>query len=257
MLIVVSPAKTLDYETVTPIKESTSFDFQSEAKSLISLLRKYDSKGIQDLMGLSPKLAELNVQRYSDWQLPMDEEASRQSIFAFKGDVYQGLDSYSFTAQNLEFAQKHLRVLSGLYGLLRPLDRMLPYRLEMGTKLVNAIGQDLYSFWGAKISEKLNDSFLEDAPRCLVNLASNEYFKAVNLRKLSAKVVTPQFLDCKNGKFKIISFYAKRARGLMASWIIRNEVIDVEKLSEFDSDGYRYSSERSSPDVPVFIRDER
>ena len=256
MLIVISPAKTLDYETAMPKHEPTSFEFQSEAQQLIDDLKKKSPEEIKKLMKLSDKLAQLNFDRYADWRLPINAENSRASVFAFKGDVYQGLDAYSLSDEDINFAQKHLRILSGLYGVLKPLDKMLPYRLEMGTKLENDLGKDLYSFWGGKIASKLNEHMPSGEERFLVNLASNEYFKAVKKDSFDFDIITPQFLDEKNGKFKIISFYAKKARGLMSQWIIKNKVTSKDELKEFDLEGYHYSEAQSTEKEPVFLRNE-
>ena len=255
MIIVVSPAKTLDYETALPTEKFTDADFLQDSKKLIGILKKKSTDDIKGLMGLSDKLSQLNVDRYQSWKLPFTQENSRQGLFAFKGDVYVGLDAYSFSQEDIDFAQDHLRILSGLYGVLRPLDLMQPYRLEMGTKLENAKGKNLYEFWGSKISKSLNDAQPQGEADVLVNLASNEYFSAVDKKSLKARVVTPAFYDWKNDKYKMISFFAKKARGYMASWIIRNKVTDPEEFKSFDVDGYYYSEERSEADKPVFLRD--
>lgn len=256
MLVVISPAKTLDYETAMPNHVSTDFVFETEAQQLIDNLKDKSVEDIKSLMKLSDKLAQLNHDRYNDWKLPISENKSRASVFAFKGDVYQGLDAYSLDEGDLSFAQDHLRILSGLYGVLKPLDKMLPYRLEMGTKLDNTQGKDLYSFWGEKIASKLNDDMPDDEDSYLVNLASNEYFKAVKKNVLDFEIITPQFLDEKNGKLKIISFYAKKARGLMSKWIIKNRVTSKDELKKFDLEGYYYSEAQSTEKEPVFLRNE-
>jgi uncharacterized protein len=257
MLIVISPAKTLDFKSEVPTSSSSEFEFTAEAQDLIALLQKKSVEDIKKLMSLSDKLAQLNKDRFDQWKLPMDQSASRASVFAFKGEVYQGLSPYDMSEENLAFAQDHLRVLSGLYGLLKPLDRMLPYRLEMGTKLVNEQGKDLYQFWGSKITDLLKIHMPKNEDRFLVNLASNEYFKSVKAKDLGFDVITPQFLDEKNGKFKIISFYAKKARGLMSAWIIKNKITTVNELSKFDCDGYYYDSEQSTEVKPIFMRNEK
>lgn len=255
MLIVISPAKTLDFETTVPVDKTSDFVFQSEAQSLVDILSKKTDEDLQKLMKLSPKLAQLNEERFKNWSLPFKDTESRASVFAFKGDVYHGLAAYDLSKKEIEYAQSHLRILSGLYGVLKPLDKILPYRLEMGTRLENEKGTNLYKYWGSKISEKLNEDFKSDD--FLVNLASNEYFKAVSLNDLSARVVTPQFLDEKNGKYKVISFYAKKARGLMAKWIIQERVEKMQDIKKFDLEGYVFDDERSSEFEPVFTRPEK
>jgi hypothetical protein len=205
-------------------------------------------------MGVSDKIAQLNANRYNQWQLPFTKTNSKQSLFAFKGDVYTGLDADTLDDASLEFSQQHLRILSGLYGVLKPLDLMQAYRLEMGTKLANSKGTNLYQFWGNQIGE-----FLEADPAMadgiLINLASNEYFKAVNAKKLNVRIITPAFKDWKNGQYKMISFYAKKARGLMTRYIIDHNIEQPEQLKNFDSEGYRFSQEMSEGDNWVFIRD--
>jgi cytoplasmic iron level regulating protein YaaA (DUF328/UPF0246 family) len=257
MILVVSPAKTLDYETELPTREFTEPDFLKESAMLIKELKKKSKGDIKSLMKLSDKLVDLNVERYGSWQRPFSPDNSRPGIFAFKGDVYVGLGAYSFTEADISFAQDHLRILSGLYGVLRPLDLMQPYRLEMGTRLENSRGKNLYEFWGSKISKSLDAAQAAGESEVLVNLASNEYFSAVDKKSLNARVVTPGFYDCKNGKYKIISFYAKKARGLMAAWIIKNRVTDPEEIKNFNVAGYSLCIERSGVDAPVFIREEQ
>ena len=256
MLVVISPAKTLDYKTTMPKHLATSFEFEAEAQELIDNLKTKSADDIKKMMKLSDKLVDLNRDRYEAWSLPFSEDHARASVFAFKGDVYQGLDAYSLSNEDLDFAQQHLRILSGLYGVLKPLDKMLPYRLEMGTRLENDEGKDLYSFWGAKIADKLVAHMPASEDRFLVNLASNEYFKAVKKDALDFEIITPQFLDEKNGKFKIISFYAKKARGLMSQWIIKNKITSKDDLLKFDLEGYYYDKEQSSETSPVFLRNE-
>jgi cytoplasmic iron level regulating protein YaaA (DUF328/UPF0246 family) len=204
-------------------------------------------------MGLSDKLGALNYERFQAWQRPFTTENAKQAVLAFKGDVYQGLDAESMSDEDLQWAQDNLRILSGLYGVLRPLDLMQPYRLEMGTKFANNRGKDLYSFWDGVINNQLN-SLVEEPNAVLVNLASNEYFKAVKEKTLSARIVTPVFMDNKDGKYKMISFFAKKARGLMAAFIIKNKITDVELLKNFDSDGYSFNAALSEADKWVFTR---
>jgi len=255
MLICISPAKTLDYDSVLPPLDVTQTDFLDDSQVLINEIRHQSVADIRKLMKLSEKLAELNVQRYEDWQLPFNEQNSRPAAFAFKGDVYLGLDVASFSSEELEYAQSHLRILSGLYGLLRPLDLMQPYRLEMGTRFANSRGKNLYEFWGTKISEALNKE--KAGQGILLNLASNEYFKAVNKKSLELQIVSPNFLDCKNDKYKVISFYAKRARGYMAAWVVKNRIENISDLKKFDVEGYAYCEESSSENEPVFKRPEQ
>lgn len=257
MLIVVSPAKTLDYESPLPaaLPPLTRPDFLADSAELIAILRQKTPAEIATLMSLSDKLAALNVARYQGWQPDYDQPDARPAVFAFKGDVYTGLEVEGFSAADLERAQSHLRILSGLYGLLRPLDLMLPYRLEMGTDLPNGRGRHLYDFWGDRITEALQAALAAQGDEVLVNLASNEYFRSVNAKKLQARVITPQFRDEKNGQYKMISFFAKKARGRMSAWLLQNRIERVEDLRGYEVDGYRYSLELSKADDPVFIRD--
>jgi cytoplasmic iron level regulating protein YaaA (DUF328/UPF0246 family) len=205
-------------------------------------------------MKLSDKLATLNVSRYQEWQKTHTTLNSRPAIYTFMGDVYTGLDAYSLNESDMNYAQESLRILSGLYGLLKPLDLMQAYRLEMGTRLNNDRGSNLYQFWGDIIVDKINDNLQED--ELLVNLASNEYFKAVNKKKLTSPLITPNFLDEKNGQFKVISFYAKKARGLMARYLIENRCETLDEIKAFNLAGYRYDPQQSTKNNPVFIRPE-
>ena len=255
MLVVISPAKTLDYETPATISRHSLPDFLDDSAELIAELRQLSPPEVSDLMGISDKLGDLNFGRYLNWQPKFTPENAKQSVLAFKGDVYTGLDAESLSAGQLNWAQNHLRILSGLYGLLRPLDLMQPYRLEMGTKLVNKRGSNLYEFWGEKITEGLNQELKAENAQVLINLASNEYFKSVKPKKLNAEVITPVFKDWKNDKYKIISFFAKKARGLMSRYIIENEIEDPEKLKEFDVAGYSYNPAMSSAREWVFTRE--
>ena len=211
MLIVISPAKTLDYQTPLPSKKFTQPEFLDESEKLIKTLRVMAPDELVDLMHVSSKIAELNVSRYLNWQQPFSPDNARPAIFAFKGDVYTGLDVQDYKTADLNFAQKHLRILSGLYGVLRPLDLMQPYRLEMGIRLKNSRGNNLYDFWGSKASESINQALTDQKDRVVVNLASNEYFKVLKNSTLQAKVITPVFKDFKNGEYKVISFFAKKA----------------------------------------------
>ena len=250
MLTVISPAKTLDFDTPVSTNKYSEPRFLDQSQQLIEQLKKLSSQEIANLMKISDKLAGLNMVRFQQWQTPFTEENAKQAILAFKGDVYTGLAAETLDDKGLDFAQQHLRILSGLYGVLRPLDLMQPYRLEMGTPFQNDAGRDLYSFWGDKIRQSLEgEPALKDG--VLINLASNEYFKAVDAKKLNATIITPVFKDWKNGQYKMISFYAKKARGLMSRYIIDQQINTPEKLKQFDSDGYRYSEENDW----VFIRD--
>lgn len=257
MLTLLSPAKTLDFDSPSPSSQSSECAFLTQAAELIDQLKTYAPHEIAKLMDLSPALSELNVARYQSWRIPFAKDQAKQALFAFKGDVYQGLEASTLNAQALNFAQAHLRILSGLYGVLRPMDGMLPYRLEMGTQLPNAKGKDLYAFWGDSLTEYLNTELAQSGTDTLVNLASNEYFSAIKPKKLNAKLITPVFKDEKNGQFKIISFYAKKARGLMARYIVQNGLNDEAKLPSFNVAGYRFSEEDSNNSTLVFKRKEK
>ena len=258
MLIVISPAKKLDSGNrdwpphYPPLSQPQQL---AEARQLIAELQQLSPAEVGGLMKLSDKLAALNYSRFQQWAEPLTPSSAQPALFAFQGDVYQGLNAQQLSVADLHWAQQHLRILSGLYGVLRPLDLMLPYRLEMGTKFTTARGTDLYQFWGDSITAQLNDSLAEQAQPLVVNLASNEYFRAVKPAHLQAEVVTPQFYDRKNGQYKIISFYAKRARGAMAAFIIQNRCRDSAELNAFDADGYRYHTALSSPQKPAFCRE--
>ena len=254
MLIVVSPAKTLDYETPLPISKTSQPVFMKRSAELVDQLRDFTPKKLGLLMSISDKLADLNFERYQTWQPKATKKNARQALLAFKGDVYQGIDAYSFKEADFLFAQEHLRMLSGLYGVLRPLDLMQPYRLEMGTKLAGSHGNNLYDFWGPDITDVLNKQLKKISSEVLLNLASNEYFNSVIPARLKGSVISPVFKDMKNGKYKIISFFAKKARGTMSGWVIRKKVTDPKKLVKFAEDGYRYSAEESTENKPVFLR---
>jgi len=254
MLIVVSPAKTLDYETPPKTKKFTLPSYLDDSQILIDRLREFSALDIAELMKVSSKIAELNFERYDTWQAEFSPENAKQAILAFKGDVYTGLDANSFSADDFKFAQNHLRMLSGLYGFLRPLDLMQPYRLEMGTRLQNVRGKNLYEFWGTKISEGLNQQLKKIKSNTLINLASNEYFKAVKPAALNAEIITPAFKEYKNGQYKMIGIYAKRARGLMSRYIIQNRLSDVDDIQQFDVDGYKFNPQMSDDKTWVFTR---
>ena len=253
MLTLISPAKKLDYAQQDERRSHTQPELLDHAQELLSDLKTLSPQDVCALMGLSDKLGALNYERFQAWQRPFTTENAKQAVLAFKGDVYQGLDAESMSDEDLQWAQDNLRILSGLYGVLRPLDLMQPYRLEMGTKFANNRGKDLYSFWDGVINNQLN-SLVEEPNAVLVNLASNEYFKAVKEKTLSARVVTPVFMDNKDGKYKMISFFAKKARGLMAAFIIKNKITNVELLKNFDSDGYSFNAALSEADKWVFTR---
>ena len=257
MLIVLSPAKSLDYETPPTTDKHTLPIFIGESAKLISELKKLSLQEIAELMDLSDKLAALNVARFGEWSKTFNFKNSKQAILAFNGDVYEGLDAKTLNKKSLDYAQDHVRVLSGLYGVLKPLDLMQAYRLEMGTSFKNAVGKDLYSFWGEKITQALKKELDQHKNQILINLASDEYFKSVAPAKLTYPIIAPVFQDEKAGKYKIISFYAKRARGLMTRYIIDNKVDKPEGLKDFDLEGYQYAPKESSPEKPVFRRKEQ
>ncbi|HEV3425453.1 MAG TPA: peroxide stress protein YaaA [Paraburkholderia sp.] len=256
MIIVLSPAKSLDYETPPHVKKHTIPDFVDDAAELIGGLRRLSPQQIATLMSISDPLAQLNFQRYAEWSPEFDTRNAKQAVLAFNGDVYEGFDAKTLSSADLDFAQKHVRVLSGLYGLLRPLDLLQPYRLEMGTRLANARGKDLYAFWGERITQALNAQLKKNAgaTRVLVNCASGEYFKSVKPKLLDAPVITPVFEDWKGGRYKIISFHAKRARGLMARYAVENRLDAPGQLKGFEGEGYAFDTEASNDSTYVFRR---
>ncbi len=254
MLLVVSPAKKLDFESPLATTKNTQASLLAHSEILIERCLELSSDQIASLMTLSDKLAGLNAARFGEWSLPFTPENARQAVLAFNGDVYSGLDANSFSEDDFNFSQQHFRILSGLYGLLKPLDLMQAYRLEMGTKLDNVRGANLYQFWGDIITNELNQALAEQGDDVLINLASNEYFKAVNKKSLNATIITPQFKDWKNGQYKIISFFAKKARGLMARYIIQNQISNVEQVKDFDLAGYQFSCDLSQGNELVFTR---
>ena len=257
MLIVLSPAKSLDYKTPVSVKATTLPEFVAESAKLITDLKKLAPQEVADLMGLSDQLAALNVGRYRDWSKKFTAENSKPAIYAFNGDVYDGFDVKSLNAKAVDFAQDHIRILSGLYGALKPLDLMQPYRLEMGTALKNARGKDLYAFWGERVTQSLKQALDQQKKPVLLNLASEEYFKVLQPKNLECPVISPVFQDGKDGKYKIISFYAKRARGLMARYVVENRITDPADLKGFNLDGYKYVATESKPEKPLFRRPER
>lgn len=254
MLILLSPAKSLDYTTPPQVAEFTLPAFLKQSETLIKQLRKLSPADIAGLMDLSDQLALLNFNRYADWHLPFTPENAKQAVLAFDGDVYDGLAARTMSADDLAFAQRQVRILSGLYGLLRPLDLMQPYRLEMGTRFANKAGKDLYAFWGETLLAAINAELAAMPRPVVVNLASEEYFKAAVGRKIAGTVIQPVFEDWKNGKYKIISFYAKRARGLMTRYAVLNRLREPEGLKDFDLDGYAHAPEVSDATTWVFRR---
>lgn len=256
MLMVLSPAKSLDFKTPPQVDTYTRPAWTAHSQKLIEALRKLSPADIARLMDISDPLALLNFHRFADWQLPFTPENAKQAVLAFDGDVYDGLDAKHLGPDDLDFAQGHLRILSGLYGLLRPLDLIQPYRLEMGTRFANARGKDLYAFWGERLLEAMNAELAERTRPVLVNLASEEYFKALVARKIRGTVIQPVFEDWNGGRYRIITFYAKRARGLMARFIIANRLTEPEGMQAFDSGGYAFAPEASDDATWVFRRRE-
>jgi len=254
MLIVVSPAKTLDYESPAKTKVFTTPDYLKDSQQLVDQLRTFSALDIAELMHVSMKIAELNFDRFEMWKKPFTEKNAKQAVLAFKGDVYTGLQAETFGSKDFKFAQAHLRILSGLYGLLRPLDLMQPYRLEMGTKLENARGKNLYEFWGSEITDGLNQQLKKIKSKYLINLASNEYFKSVKTKNLDAEIITPAFKEYKNGDYKMLGVYAKKARGMLSKYIIQNQLTDPEDIKFFSEDGYRFNKKFSKGNNWVFTR---
>ena len=254
MLAVISPAKTLDFDSQITTDNFSQSDHLKQSRKLIRRMKQFSGQDLSRLMKVSSAIAELNVDRFRHWKTPFNESNSRQAIFAFKGDVYIGLDAYSMDEANLNFAQKHLRVLSGLYGLLRPLDLIQAYRLEMGIRVDIDDASNLYQFWDDKITKAINKQLKDIQSEFLVNLSSNEYFKSVQLRKLNATVVTPVFKDFTNGEYKVVGFFAKKARGAMARFMIDNELKDPERLKQFSWEGYKYQTGDSTDTQWIFSR---
>ena len=256
MLILISPAKTLDFQTTPRTTEYSQPILLKQARKLVKILKPFTPAKISELMGISDKLGVLNSTRYQQWKPPFTSQNAKQAALAFKGDVYQGLDAETLTEQDDAFAQQHLRILSGLYGLLKPLDLIQPYRLEMGTSLQNPMGKNLYQFWGEQITKQLNKELAEQTNQSLINLASNEYFKSVKPEQLQGQIITPVFKDFKNGKYKIISFYAKKARGLMARYIIQQRLQTPAGIKDFDLAGYAFDEAGSTATEWLFTRKE-
>lgn len=254
MLIVISPAKTLDYESPLSTDLNTTPEYLDDAALLVKRARQYSVDELMALMSISEKIATLNVERFKKWRRPFTSKNARQAVLAFKGDVYTGFDAASFDDSDLEFAQQHLRILSGLYGVLRPLDLMQPYRLEMGRKIDTARGSNLYEFWGNRITDALNQQMQLSGSQQLINLASNEYFKAVKPKLLQGEIITPQFKEFKHGEYKMLGVYAKKARGLLSRFIIKNRLTDSQSIKTFCDEGYRYNKTLSNDNNWVFSR---
>jgi hypothetical protein len=256
MLAILSPSKTLDVDTPPAIERHSIPEFLDDAEQLVKSLRRYSRPKLAELMGISERLADENHERYQQWRRPFSIDNAKQAVLAFRGDVYDGVDADSMSADDLDYAQDHLRILSGLYGVLRPLDLMRPYRLEMGTPLATKRGEDLYAFWGERITESLNEAMRAAETDLLVNLASNEYFKAVDPKKIDGRIITPAFKQRKGDDVRTVALYSKQARGSMANYLITKRIEDLSKLKRFRRDGYRYDADLSSDDAPVFVRDE-
>ncbi len=254
MLLLISPAKNLDETSELPKVRATQPGFLSHAEELIDQLKTLAPHDVSALMKLSDKLGTLNYERFQTWSVPFNQENARPAALTFNGDVYQGLDAASFSKTDFTYAQKHLRILSGLYGLLKPLDLIQPYRLEMGTKFENARGKNLYDFWGDVINLSVTQELKKLKSDTVINLASNEYFKAVRAKKLDANIIEPAFKDYKNGEYKMISFYAKKARGLMSAYAIKNQLTTPEQLKAFDSEGYAFNEAMTEGNKWVFTR---
>ncbi len=258
MLIVVSPAKSLDFETPLTTKKFSEPTMLEQSAELVEIMAKKTPSDLSKMMKISPALGELNFERFQDWNVPFTTDNARPALLAFSGDVYLGMDApNTFSERDFTHAQKVLRILSGLYGVLRPLDLMQAYRLEMGSTVKTPAGKTLYQFWGDQITDSINEDMKESpGAAVLVNLASNEYYNAINPKRVEAKIIAPVFLDSKDGgDYKIVSFFAKRARGTMAGWIIQNRIKSARALNQFDGMGYRYDAERSSLSRPTFIRE--
>ncbi len=255
MIILISPAKSLNMQAHYPALNTTVPRLLKDSQQLIQQLQALTPEGIKQLMKVSDNLAELNYQRFQDWTHQGTSHYC-PALFAFQGDVYQGLAADTLTQEEIDFAQKHVRILSGLYGLLRPLDLIQAYRLEMGTRLETTRGTHLYAFWGDKISELVNQDMPKNETPALINLASNEYFKSIKSKIVTQRIITPIFKDYKNGQYKIISFYAKKARGMMVHYALKHKITEAELLKNFTMAGYQFSEEQSQADRWVFLRDE-
>jgi uncharacterized protein len=254
MIIVISPAKTLYEKCPILLENYSTADFLTEAEKIVSVLKKKKPAQLAKLMDISPKLAEQNFHRFQEWALPFTVQNSWQAVLMFNGDVYQGLKAETFSAAEFDTAQQHLRILSGVYGLLKPLDLIQPYRLEMGTALGIARKKNLYEFWKLKITTKLNAEMAETGQKELINLASNEYFTAIDTKKIKARIITPAFKEQKDGHYQMVSFFAKKARGLMSRFIIQNRITDPEEIKAFDVDDYYFNNQLSKGDSWIFTR---
>jgi cytoplasmic iron level regulating protein YaaA (DUF328/UPF0246 family) len=258
MIHLLSPAKSLDFDSKLPTEDFSLPKFLDESEKLITKLRKSSKNQLRELMSISEDLAQLNADRYQKWEGKKQiSNESRQAIFAFTGDVYQGLQALeALNNSDVDYAQSHLLILSGLYGILKPKDLIEPYRLEMGTKLKIGRKDDLYSFWGDKLTAQINEALKHHEEKVVINLASNEYFKAVDPKKVEGRIIQPEFKDAKNGQYKFITFYGKKARGLMSRYLIQNRISKLEDIKGFDLEGYRYNAELSKENKPVFTREE-
>jgi len=254
MLIVISPAKRLDLETASITKDHTQAVFLKESRQLVSQLKKLTPAEVSSLMKISDKLGFLNFLRFNEWKTPFTLNNAKQALLAFKGDVYTGIDAESFSSQDFKFAQKHLRILSGLYGILKPLDLIQAHRLEMGTHFENKKGKNLYEFWESKLTDLINQDLKASKSKTLINLASNEYFKSLQTDDINAEIIVPVFRDFSKGKYKIISFYAKKARGLMSAYIIKNKLKNPEDIKAFNDDGYKFCKSASNGSSWIFQR---
>jgi len=254
MLVILSPSKTLDYNSAWNLKNYTIPTFLKESLELNDILKQLNVEDLMKLMKISNSIAQLNFHRINDWRIPFSEEKAKPAILAFKGDVYEGLKADNFTLSDFEFSMKKLRILSGLYGILRPLDLIMPYRLEMGITLKNSKGKNLYKFWSDLITAELNKIMKNNSQELLVNLASAEYFKVINTKNIEKQIITPVFKELVDGKYVVIGIKAKKARGLMANYIIRNRISDIEKLKEFSKSGYYFNPDFSNNSELVFIK---
>ena len=252
MKVLLSPAKSLDFKSQLPTEKNSSLCFEKEAEYLNSILKRKSPKDLSDLMGVSSKIADLNYERNHDWSLPFTKNNSRQAVYAFSGDVYRGLDAYSIDTSKIDFMQNTVRIISGLYGLIKPLDLIQPYRLEMGTKLSFDNNKNLYDFWRKKITDQLNSELSENEP--VLNLASNEYFKAIDLKVINTDVYSANFKELKNGDYKTIAIFSKKARGMMARFIIENNITDINSLESFNYDRYIFNENLSSDKELIFTR---
>lgn len=253
MIIIISPAKKLQ-NLKTDKTDLSSISFPEESKILVSELQKYKPKELSLLMDISPKLAELNFERYINWHYPFITEEAGSALFMFNGDVYRAMNVRDFSENELQFTQENLRIISGLYGILKPFDKILPYRLEMGTKLKTVKGKNLYDFWGNKITEYLNKQIKKNTSKLLINLASNEYFKAINPKKFNGEIITPVFKEQKGNDYKVVAVHAKKARGLMCRYIIKNKLTQADDLKGFSEENYSFDYEMSSDEKFVFTR---